>query len=154
MKVGDKMTREDNSAQSVLPVLVLLGLLALMVWLFAPPPRTAVYFAQPTDGAVVSTTFPVRMVARGVALRPAGDSTSNSGHFHILINADFVPPGQPIPADEHHLHFGKAQSETTLTLAPGVYTLRLQLGDGQHIALDGAQYRDEITIQVVESMDQ
>ncbi len=145
---------EESDRQSVMPILFLFGLLALMVWAFAPPIQPAVYFVQPQDGAVMPTTFTVQMAARGVALRPAGDTTPDSGHFHILINTDFVEAGQPIPADEKHLHLGMAQTETTLTLAPGVYTLRLQLADGQHIALEGDQYRDEINITVSEEAGQ
>jgi len=38
--------------------------------------------------------------------------------------------------------------ETTLTLKPGVHVLRLQFANGAHIALDGDQYRDEITVTV------
>ena len=55
---------------------------------------------------------------------------------------------KPIPMDETHLHFGKGQTSTELTLEPGEHTLRLQMANGAHIAQDGPQYHDEITVTV------
>ena len=51
------------------------------------------------------------------------------------------------------IHFGQGQLTTTLDLEPGEHTLRLQFADGAHIALDGDQYRDEITVVVAEDGD-
>ncbi len=62
-----------------------------------------------------------------------------AGHLHVLVNEEFVPAGEVIPLDETHLHFGKGQTNTELTLEPGEYTLRLQMANGAHIAQDGPQ---------------
>ncbi len=113
-------------------------------------PEQAIRFAMPTDGATVPPTFDVAMAATGLMVEPAGPVRANAGHFHILLDTDFVEPGQPIPKDETHLHFGSGQLTTTLELAPGEHTLRLQMADGAHVALEGDQYRDEITVNVVE----
>jgi hypothetical protein len=45
----------------------------------------------------------------------------NTGHHHLLIDTALTPEQakEPIPADDHHLHFGGGQTETTLTLPPG-----------------------------------
>ena len=69
-----------------------------------------------------------------------------AGHFHILVDTDFIPAGQVIPTDEQHLHYGKGQTEISLELEPGEHTLRLQFADGAHTALEGGQYRDTITV--------
>jgi hypothetical protein len=37
---------------------------------------------------------------------------------------------------------------TTLELEPGLHTLRLQVANGAHLALEGEQYRDTITVTV------
>jgi hypothetical protein len=45
------------------------------------------------------------------------------------------------------MHFGKGQTETPLTLAPGEHTLSLQFADGLHRSY-GAAYRKTIRITV------
>lgn len=89
---------------------------------------------SPKDGATVSSPFKVKMGAEGIKVRPAGEAVDEktSGHHHILINQSPVPAGQVIPTDDKHLHFGKAQTEAEVKLAPGDYTLTLQFGDGAH----------------------
>ncbi|MEM7128120.1 MAG: DUF4399 domain-containing protein [Chloroflexota bacterium] len=113
-------------------------------------PEQAVGFAQPTNGATVPTTFDVFMYATGLIVEPAGEIREGAGHMHILVDTDFVPAGQVIINDEQHLHFGQGQLQTELTLDPGEHTLRLQMADGAHIALEGDQYRAEVQIMVEE----
>ncbi|MCB0099577.1 MAG: DUF4399 domain-containing protein, partial [Caldilineaceae bacterium] len=107
-----------------------------------------VAFAAPLDGATVPPTFEVEMVANELTVEPAGEIHAGAGHFHILIDTDFVPAGDVIITDDQHLHFGKGQITTTLELTPGEHVLRLQFANGAHIALAGDQYRDEITVNV------
>lgn len=107
-----------------------------------------VRFAAPQDGSIVGPTFDVEMVANGLTIEPAGEIHDGAGHFHILVDTDFIPAGELLPFDESHLHFGKGQLSTTLELEPGVHVLRLQFANGAHIALDGEQYHDTITVTV------
>jgi len=109
---------------------------------------SGVRFVAPVDGAVITSTFDVEMAAEGLTIEPAGEINENAGHFHISIDSDFVAPGELVPFDEQHLHFGQGQMTTTLDLEPGVHTLRLQVANGAHIALEGEQYRDTITVTV------
>jgi hypothetical protein len=69
---------------------------------------------------------------RHYGVAPAGVDLKGTGHFHILINVEPPAPGVVIPADSLHRHFGGGQIETTLTLAPGTYTLRAVLADHEH----------------------
>ncbi|MEZ4614516.1 MAG: DUF4399 domain-containing protein [Caldilineaceae bacterium] len=105
-------------------------------------------FVAPLDGAVVAPTFVVTMAATGLVVEPAGAIHPDAGHFHILVDTDFVPAGDVIITDDQHIHFGKGQMTTTLTLEPGEHLLRLQFANGAHIALDGDEYRDTITVTV------
>ncbi|HRW06254.1 MAG TPA: DUF4399 domain-containing protein, partial [Caldilineaceae bacterium] len=107
-----------------------------------------VYFVDPLDGATVPPTFDVTMAANGLTVEPAGEINPNAGHLHILVDTDFTPPGDVIITDDQHIHFGKGQLTTTLSLEPGEHVLRLQFANGAHIALDGDQYRDSITVTV------
>jgi hypothetical protein len=115
-------------------------------------PEEAVRIVTPTTNATVPTTFTVAMAATGISVEPAGMVNEGAEHFHLLIDKPYVAPGQVIPADESHLHFGKGQLTTTLTLTPGPHLIRLQVGDGTHHALEGAQYRAEVQVVVSESV--
>jgi hypothetical protein len=92
----------------------------------------SVSFIEPADGAVVSSPFTVRFGVSGMEVKPAGDMTPGTGHHHLLINQDSIPAGQSIPVDDTHLHFGKGQTDTSLTLPPGKYKLTMQFANGAH----------------------
>ena len=109
-----------------------------------------VHFVTPSTGATVAPTFTVEMAANGLTVEPAGEIHEGAGHMHILVDTDFTPPGEVILNDAEHLHYGKGQLTTTLALDPGVHVLHLQFANGAHIALDGDQYRDTITVTVAE----
>ncbi len=98
----------------------------------AAQPAPEIYLRAPRDGATVPATFPVEFGLRNYGVAPAGVDLKGTGHFHILINVEPPAPGVMIPADSLHRHFGGGQIETTLTLAPGTYTLRAVLADHEH----------------------
>ena len=100
----------------------------------AAPVAARVYFISPANGDTVAQTFTVRFGLSGMGIAPAGIQMENTGHHHLLVDLDALPPeGLPLPNDAQHIHFGKGQTETTLTLAPGKHTLQLILGDHLHI---------------------
>ena len=92
----------------------------------------SVNFIEPKNGAIVSSPFKVVFAISGMSVAPAGDMTPNTGHHHLLINAESVPEGTVIPMDETHKHFGKGQTETEVTLPPGKYKLTMQFANGAH----------------------
>ena len=95
-------------------------------------PSQSVRILSPADGATVGTTFMVKFGATGLKVEPAGDIVANSGHHHLLINLDSITAGESIPFTEKHMHFGKAQTEAEVKLAPGNYTLTAQFANGAH----------------------
>ncbi|MGF0240391.1 DUF4399 domain-containing protein [Rhodococcus sp. IEGM1300] len=115
-----------------------------------PAPKGAeVFIVSPADGATVSQEFLVKFGVKDVALAPAGDVTKNTGHHHLLIDVDKLPAaGAPIPLDANHIHFGKAQTEATIKLAPGKHTLQLELGDSGHMPFDPPIVSKKITVNV------
>lgn len=114
----------------------------------AAPAGAKVFFKNLKDGQTVTSPFKVEMGVSGIALDTAGSMSPNTGHHHLLVDqGDSIPTGTVIPADSVHIHFGKAQTETTLTLAPGKHTLTLQLADGLHRSY-GGQLATTITINV------
>ncbi len=114
----------------------------------APAVPISVRFDSPADGDTLDATFTIRMAVEGVDLAPAGTMEPGSGHLHVLIDTAFVEPGIVIPKNESHRHFGDASTEAELTLEPGEHTLRLQLADGAHVALDGGEYRHQIRVVI------
>jgi hypothetical protein len=92
----------------------------------------SVRFLEPVDGATVGSPFKVRFAVDGMEVKPAGDMTANTGHHHLLINAEPVKQGESVPFDAQHLHFGKGQTETEVKLAPGTYVLTMQFANGAH----------------------
>lgn len=99
----------------------------------APSVAQSVSFVEPLEGAVVPSQFTIKFAVSGMEVRPAGDMTPNTGHFHLLINKDGKPPGESIPfLDQQEIHFSRGQTETPLFLLPGTHKLTLQFADGSH----------------------
>jgi hypothetical protein len=115
------------------------------------PAGAKVFFVEPKNGAEIAGPVKVVMGVSGIEIAPAGTEKANTGHHHILIDTD-VPTGEkalyPLPADDNTKHFGKGQTETSLTLTPGKHTLQLLVGDGNHIPYDPALASDKITVTV------
>ena len=123
---------------------------SMMAMAATPAPKGAeVFIVSPEDGATVPETFTVKFGVKDVSLAPAGDVTKNTGHHHLLIDVDKLPAaGAPIPLDANHMHFGKAQTEATIKLAPGKHTLQLELGDSGHMPFDPPIVSKKITVNV------
>jgi len=115
----------------------------------AAPESALTYFLSPASGATVSSPFMVRFGLRGMGVAPAGVTAPNTGHHHLLIDVETLPPDNlPIPNDANHRHFGLGQTETELTLPPGQHTLQLVLGDALHIPHQPPVRSEKITITV------
>jgi hypothetical protein len=107
----------------------------------------SVSFLAPADGATVSSPFKVQFAVNGMEVKPAGVMDPNTGHHHLLINAEPVKAGESIPFDEKHMHFGKGQTEAELKLPPGNYVLTMQFANGAHQSY-GAPLSKSIKITV------
>jgi hypothetical protein len=104
---------------------------------------------SPKNGATVGQDVTVKFGAKGIAIKPAGDTTPDSGHHHLLIDGKELPPlDAPIPNDATHKHYGKAQTEDTIHLEPGTHTLQLDLGDAAHRQFDPPIVSKKITVHV------
>jgi hypothetical protein len=116
------------------------------------PDGAAVYIISPADGETVSNPVTIRFGARGIGVAPAGVEQANTGHHHLVINAEVDDEllSNPLPADDSHIHFGGGQTETTRDLPAGTHTLRLIMADHQHIPHDPPLVSEAITITVTE----
>ena len=115
----------------------------------ALPEQDGVYFITPRNGDVVTSPVVVRFGLKGKGVAPAGTNLANTGHHHLLIDTTTLPPmDKPVPSDDHHMHFGGGQTQTSVTLAPGQHTLQLVLGDHLHVPLGQPWVSERITITV------
>lgn len=128
---------------------LLMGVSVLASAATMAPEGAVVSIVSPADGATVPQTVVVKFAVENIALAPAGDTTKNTGHHHLLIDVDKLPAaGAPIPNDANHLHFGKAQTQAEVTLTPGKHTLQLELGDSGHMPFDPPIVSKKITVNV------
>lgn len=120
------------------------------------PDGAAVYFVNLQSGEVVTSPVTVIFGLENMGVAPAGTEKDKTGHHHLLVNRPPLGEGEdgalefddPLPADEHHVHFGGGQTQTTIELEPGTHTLQLVLGDHSHIPHDPPIVSDVITITV------
>jgi hypothetical protein len=112
-------------------------------------PNAEVYIVSPKDGAKVKSPVTVVFGLKGMGVAPAGIKFDGTGHHHLLIDSELPTDlSQPLAANEKSVHFGKGQTETSVTLPPGKHTLQLVLGDQLHIPHDPPVYSKKITIVV------
>ena len=114
------------------------------------PADAKAYIVSPKDGDTVEKTFVVIFGLKGMGVAPAGVEKEGTGHHHLLINTKLEGDAlkEPIIADEKHVHFGKGQTETKVTLPPGKHTLQMMVGDHNHIPHDPPVMSEVITVTV------
>ena len=121
----------------------------------ASPKGAKAYIILPRDGKTVKPKFKVSFGLKGMGVCPAaqvtpeGKSPANTGHHHLLIDMDKLPPmNQPLAASDKLKHFGGGQTEAVIELKPGKHTLQLVLADFAHIPHDPPVVSEKITITV------
>ena len=110
-----------------------------------------VYIINLKNGDTVTSPFKVQFgLTSNMGVAPAGIDKENVGHHHLLIDTTLTPEEmtQPVASDEKHVHFGKGQTETTVTLPPGKHTLQLVLANWTHIPFKPPVQSEVITITV------
>ena len=115
------------------------------------PDGALAYIQSPNDGDEVSSPFTVRFGLRGLGIAPALTQFPNTGHHHLLVDTDLLPPeNQPIPTTDKIIHYGLGQTEAELDLPPGVHTLQMVVGDHLHIPHLPPVISQRISIIVIE----
>lgn len=110
-------------------------------WLKHTRERTRVKLVEPTavdvsnlrEGQTVSSPFRVDFSIRGMGVVPAGKPHPKAGHHHLLVDTPLpMNPGDKIPFNDFHRHFGKGQTGTVISLPPGAHRVRLLFADHDH----------------------
>lgn len=98
------------------------------------PEDAYLYFISPAHGETVDGEVLVRFGLAGMGVAPAGVERQHTGHHHLLINMDELPPAdEPMPASDQLIHFGAGQTEARVKLPPGTHSLQLVLGNHHHV---------------------
>ena len=108
-----------------------------------------VYFINLKDGDKLESPIFIQFGLSGMGVAPAGTNREGTGHHHLLINVDNIDISRPIPSSSNHIHFGGGQTETTIDLPSGVYTLQLLLGNMSHIPHNPPVVSEKIKIEVI-----
>lgn len=115
----------------------------------AAEPGARVFFIDLQDGATISSRAKIRFGAAGITVTPAGTTSHNGGHHHLLVDTELPALDREIPSDFNHLHFGRGQTEVELSLPPGEHTLQLLMGDHEHVPHDPPVMSERIRVRVV-----
>ena len=128
----------------------LLAAFAVAADRMAAPAGAEVYFIAPQNGAKLHSPVTIKFGLKGMGIAPAGIKFDNTGHHHLLVDTDLseVKLDAPMPATDKVVHFGKGQTETTLTLAPGKHSLQLVFADYLHQSFDPPLTSKKITVTV------
>jgi pyruvate/2-oxoglutarate dehydrogenase complex dihydrolipoamide acyltransferase (E2) component len=117
----------------------------------APAPGADVYIIYPHNHETVHSPFVVRFGLKGMGVSPAAaGKIDGTGHHHLLVDTDVseIDLQLPLPSTDKIIHFGKGQTETSLTLPPGKHTLELLFADSTHHSFDPPLHSKKITITV------
>ena len=99
-------------------------------------PTPSMEIVTPQDGDTVpGPAVMARLSARDFVVVPAGDTTPNSGHFHLFLDRDVSAVGEPIPAEPGQIiHLGTGADSLNLeVVAPGAHRLIGVVGDAAHV---------------------
>ena len=104
-----------------------------------------VYFIAPEKGAELTSPVKVIFGLKNFNISPAGVDKCDSGHHHLIIDADIRNLEMPIPSSQNYIHFGRGQVKTEIVLSPGKHSLRLLMGNFAHMP---QFYSEKIEIEV------
>lgn len=111
-----------------------------------------VFFVSPKDGDTVKNGHKVEFGSETftIAAVPAGEVTvvrAGTGHYHLGLDTDCLPPGSEIPKADPWIHFGKGDNTIELNMAPGPHKISVQAGDDKHMTMTGLCETINITVQ-------
>ncbi len=112
-----------------------------------------VYFVSPKNGDTIKPlhTFEFGSDMYTIAAVPAGELTeaqvrTGTGHFHLGVDTECLPPGQVIPKADPWIHFGTGNNNIEMQLKPGPHTFSVQAGDDMHRTVTGLCETIKVTV--------
>ncbi len=112
------------------------------------PAGTVAYIMNIKNGDVLTSPVTVQFGLKGMGVAPAGTEKAGTGHHHLLVNVNELDVNASVPFNDNHRHFGNGQTETSMVLKPGVYTLQMLVADHNHIPHHPPVMSERITVTV------
>ena len=109
----------------------------------APAPVPRVFFISPQDGAMVKSPVMFQFgienfTIAAVPADPVTETRPMTGHHHLGIEQDCLPPGTEIPKGQPSwVHFGMGNSTIDVQFTPGPHKVSLEVGDDLHRTIAG-----------------
>ena len=145
---GDNTSSTEDTANKNMSADTMSSTMASVPDLPSVPAGAKVFFKNLKNNQTVTSPVTVEMGVENMKVDTAGPVVQSSGHFHIFIDAeDSLASGTMVPKDSTHLHYGKGQTETKLSLSPGKHKLTLQFADGLHRSY-GSQLATSVNVDV------
>lgn len=116
------------------------------------PAGPRVFFAQPQDGATVTSPVHLEFAVQDFKIEPVPkgtvvtDTRPNLGHHHVGVDTDCLPVGTVIPMAAPWVHFGTGGTSIDMQLPPGPHRLTLQIGDDLHRTMEGLCQTISVTV--------
>lgn len=110
-------------------------------------PKVALSFGDVdalVQGNVVA--LPVSIEGEVQIVKADGDTSDTTGHFHVFIDGEPVPPGDAIPTNDRGVVHSADDPIVIWGLEPGEHRFTLVLGNGAHRRID--DYQDTTTVDV------
>jgi hypothetical protein len=108
------------------------------------PPATRVFFISPKNGETITSLAKLQFGSENISIGivPKEPPTEaqvrpNTGHYHVAVDADCLPPNTVIPKADPWVHFGGGQDVIEMQMKPGPHKLALQMGDDLHRTIPG-----------------
>ena len=129
----------------------LLIILIIIACIFCISPVTARSLSTSSVYVYIISPVNIKFGLHGMRTAPAVTEIEGTGHHHLLVDIENLPDlDKPIPADDHHIHYGKGQTETLIDLIPGKNTLQLLFADFIYVPHEHVLKSEPITIHVKE----
>lgn len=113
----------------------------------ADGPDTGQVSLEISDTKTIGDTVELSMEVEGVTIIAAdGDTSGNSGHFHVFVDRDPVPVGEQIPTRVDGIIHSSANPIPVPGLSPGDHDLVVVLGNGNHVRMHDVQADTKVQI--------
>ncbi len=111
-----------------------------------------VFFIEPVAGATVKSPVKLRFGIEGLEISPVppgevSSARAGTGHHHVGVDTECLPPGTVIPKAAPWVHFGNGTTEIDMQLPPGQHRLALAVGDDMHTTIAGLCSMIDIAVE-------
>jgi hypothetical protein len=108
----------------------------------AMPGTVHASFAEPADGATVTSPVHLKFASEGITISPVPAEVKEvrpgMGHYHMAIDTECLASGAEIKKGEAWVHLGKGDTEMDTQLTAGSHKLTVAVGDDKHMQIPGA----------------